>query len=84
MGILWPDAVWNDKLLHMDVHEPGLLEPLLQLGLGTHLIAGRPPNLSSKRGLELVMSANCQVHKGAVRVTKGLVNPNPNLMADSA
>ena len=40
MVIFWPDAVRNDKLLHVDVHEAGLLEPLLQLGPGTNLVAG--------------------------------------------
>ena len=28
-GILWPDAVGNDKLLHVNVHEAGVLEPLV-------------------------------------------------------
>ena len=40
MGILWPDAVGNDKLLHMDVYEAGLLEPLLQFDPRTDLVAG--------------------------------------------
>ena len=40
MGILWPDAVGNDKLLHVDVHEASISEPLLQLEPGTDLVAG--------------------------------------------
>ena len=28
IGILWPDAVRSDELLHVDVHETGFLEPL--------------------------------------------------------
>ena len=40
MGILWPDPMGNDELLHVDVHEAGVLEPLLQLGAGTDLVTG--------------------------------------------
>ena len=32
MGILWPDAVGNDKLLPMAVHEDAVLKPLLDSG----------------------------------------------------
>jgi len=41
MVILWPDAVRNHKLLRADVHEAGVLEPVLQLGSGTGLVTGR-------------------------------------------
>ena len=40
MRILWPDAVGNDKLLHVDVYEAGVLELFLQLGPGPDLVAG--------------------------------------------
>mgnify|MGYP001367556659 CR=1 FL=1 len=39
MSILGPNAVRNDELLRMNVHETGLFEPLLQLGARTALIA---------------------------------------------
>lgn len=40
MRILWPDAVRNLELLHMDVHEARIFGPLLQLRPGTDLITG--------------------------------------------
>ena len=40
IGILWPDTVRNDKLLHVDVYEARLLEPLLQLGSRADVVAG--------------------------------------------
>ena len=39
MRILWPDTVGNDEFLHVNVHEASVLEPLLQLGSGTDLVA---------------------------------------------
>ena len=39
MGILRPDTVRNNKPLHVDVYEAGVLEPLLQLGAGTDVVA---------------------------------------------
>lgn len=40
IALLWPDAVGNQKLLHLDIHKTGPLEPLLQLRPWTDLIAG--------------------------------------------
>ena len=38
MRILWPDAIWNGKLLHVDVHEAGVFKPLFQFGPGSDLV----------------------------------------------
>ena len=39
MFILWPNAIGNDKLLYVDIHKAGVLEPLLQLGPRTYLVS---------------------------------------------
>lgn len=38
MRILRPDAVGNDKLLHVDIYKTGILEPLLQPWPRTDLV----------------------------------------------
>ena len=41
MGILWPDAVRNGELLHVDVNESSVPKPLLQFRPRPDFIAGR-------------------------------------------
>lgn len=69
MAILWPDAVGNYKLFHVDVHEAGICEPLLQLGSWGGRIAG-----SVGRTLEFVIVPlePCAVHTAVFRFRGGV------------
>lgn len=40
MFVFWPDAVRNDKLFDVNIHETSVLKPPLQFGSGTGLVAG--------------------------------------------
>jgi len=40
MAILRPDTKGNGELLHVNVHEASVLEPLLQLGPRTSFVTG--------------------------------------------